>query len=127
MAQEHVLLTAQSGIFFKLRFEFDVEQVIFEVGAHAHEQFGRFKGEANVVDGAELKSGNKGFFVGSGGQKNDGDVLRLWIGFELPAGFKPVGIGHDDIEQDEVGLLARGPFECLLPAFGCRDPVIFTG
>jgi hypothetical protein len=57
---------------------------------------------------------------------DDGDVARLGLGFQAPAGLEAVdAAGHHDVHQDDVGLVALGALDAFLAARGGGDVIIF--
>ena len=85
---------------------------------HARRQFIGMERLGDVVVGAEIQTLG---LVGGGALRRQQDH-RHWPALtQLPHDLDPIKVGHDDIEQDDVGADLLGHAEGLLAAVGRHD------
>jgi len=79
-----------------------------KIGSHACHQLARGEGFDQVVVGTGAQALDLGFFAGTGGQQDDGDVLQLGIAAHRRQEAEAVELRHHDVGENEIGaLLAR--------------------
>ena len=91
-----------------------------QVGAHPRHQLGLVEGLRHVVDRAGLERAHDERLVVRGRQEDDRDLGQARLGADALAHLESVHLGHQHVEQDEVGRGGGHALERLL-ARGDRD------
>jgi hypothetical protein len=97
-----------------------------DLRTHAGDQLGFVKGLRHIIHATGLECLHDEVLVIGGGEKNNRNVLPARIGLQAAAHFQSVGLRHQHIEQDEVGL-SRG--ETLVGLFhaGRGHDIVLNG
>ena len=80
----------------------------------------------NVISSTQLKPFCLILVLILGGQENDRDICRRRISLKLLADLIAIHLRHHDVEQNQVGRLSFGNFQCNLAIDGCLYDVIFA-
>jgi len=91
------------------------------VGAHAGEHLFLLERLGDVVDRSELEPLHLLDGVGQRGHEDDRDIPSLRTLLEPLAGGEPVHVGHEHVEQDQIGLDILELLQGALPILGDRD------
>gem|GEM_PF-5631617 len=104
-----------------------LEGADLEMGGDAGEDFGRVDGFGDVVDGAAVEGAD--FFLGlvAGGHDEHGDVAPLGVFFQAVAGGEAIQLGHDEIEENKIGLIVLEELEGAAAVFGDEEFVACLG
>ncbi len=78
-------------------------------GAHPQDELVDVERLAEVIIRADLEAGDLVLRLDFGGQEEDRDLGELRIGAHGFADLVAVHIGHDDIQDDQVGAYPGGP------------------
>lgn len=81
------------------------------------------EGFGDIGVGADAKTLQHGFFVGTGGEEDDGDVGKLDILFQLATEGDTVHLRHGDIADDGIGGMAEHEGEGFFAVAGFTDVV----
>ena len=92
-----------------------------EVGTHAGEHLFLLERLGDVVDRSELKPLHLLDGVGQRGHEDDRDIPSLRTLLEPLAGGEPVQVGHEHVEEDQIGLDILELLQGALPILGDRD------
>ena len=99
-----------------------LEQHVLQVlgpqgGANAGAKLEGVERLGHVVDRAEVQA--RDFVVGGrgAGEEEDGDHAQFPVGLQTPADVEARDVGHVEVEQDQVGLLASGGLQAENAAF----------
>ncbi len=92
------------------------------MGTDAGEGLFQVDGLGDVIDRAGLEAFEFIFFIGTGGDEEDGYGGGVGVGFEASAGFDAVHLGHHDVEEYEVGFLLADYLDAFEPV-GCDEDI----
>ncbi len=91
------------------------------MGAHAGEHLFLLERLGDVVDRSELEPLHLLDGIAQRGHEDDRDILSFRTLFEPPAGSKPVQVGHEHVEEDQIGLDILELLQGAFPILGDRD------
>jgi len=105
--------------------EFGGEPAEAEMGFGAAADLFDLEGFDDVIDTPGLESGDDAGGIAAGGEEENRSFAAIGELVESATGFEAVEVGHEQIEEDQVGMGAGGDIESGESAAGDEDFVAF--
>jgi hypothetical protein len=87
------------------------QAIALQMAAHPHQHFFLLEWFDDIVDAADGKGFDFVQGLVKGAQKDNGDLARGRVGFELAADLITIHLGHVDVEQHQIGQDLLGSIE----------------
>ena len=105
-------------------FELLPEALVGDVGADAGQHFVGMERFGHIVDAADFEPPVLLAGRFHHGQEDHRDALGLFVRLEALADFEAVHLGHEDVQQDEIGVMAEGQIQRALSVLGDDEEIV---
>lgn len=105
-------------------FELLPEALVGDVGADAGQHFVGMERFGHIVDAADFEPPVLLAGRFHHGQEDHRDALGFFVRLEALADFEAVHLGHEDVQQDEIGVMAEGQIQRALSVLGDDEEIV---